>query len=164
MDYKLEALHKSYQRRFVAWIVSFIAGFTIAAALIITAAFLKSDVIAIIGGSLLLILIVAYAIACFTNCTTPEWLEKAEQEYQRELLKIKLEKQLKEEQAKKEFENAIQVALDAMAVKEKEREMKLDYLCNHYKTLDMLISEKEKEAKKSALDKKLEAPHKRKTK
>ena len=31
MDYKLEALHKSYQSRIVAWIVSFIAGFTIAA-------------------------------------------------------------------------------------------------------------------------------------
>jgi len=138
MDYKLEALHKSYQSRFVAWIVSFIAGFTIAAALIITAAFLKSDVIAIIGGSLFLISIVACAIMYFTNCTTPEWLEKAEKEYQRELLKIKLEKQLKEEQAKKEF---------------RERLKAVDYIIEHMESLEALIDGKK--PKQSTLDKKL---------
>ena len=156
MDYKLEALHKSYQSRIVAWIVSFIAGFTIAAALIITAAFLKSDVIAIIGGSLFLISIVALAIVCFTNCTTPEWLEKAEQEYQRELKKI-----TEKERFDKKWEEIKAENIKAM---QKVRDEKLDYIIAHFDTLTNVIDRREWELnqpnindtpKQSALDKKL---------
>ena len=79
----------------------------------------------------------------------PLEVRKAEQEYQRELLKIKLEKQLKEEQAQKEFEDKLRAEMAKMNAHVKA----VDYINANMDALKALIDGTKQ--KQSTLDKKL---------
>lgn len=127
MDYKLEALHKERENRafmvgliFVIFILPFLV-------FMVLFAFLGNIVFAIIGLSSLTV-IIGLIIALGSGLILPDWLNKAEQEYQAELAKIKRER-----------EAEIEVQFRKIMDKNKERNEKIDYLISQKQFIARLV-------------------------
>ena len=157
MDYKLEALHKQYKRyirdhTINTWTTAVVAFFMLAFA-IIAGIFELSIWYDVVTLFLFALCIISLVILLIGNEGDKEYIplevRKAEQEYQRELLKIKLEKQLKEEQAQKEFEDKLRAEMAKMNAHVKA----VDYIIANMDALKALIDGTKQ--KQSTLDKKL---------